>query len=375
MNHRIYLIILLIGLLTGFLLPTAKAEDPCSRVSLLLTRVEELRQLRAIEPITCLSLPDEGYSRRVIASLQENNQETRMAYEEIVYRTLGIIPADYNYKDCVLNGSGDTSYAWYDRKTRVIYLRQSGIAHDAVIAHEIVHALQDQHFNLTKFHSHCASSDCRLARMAVVEGDAVNIERQFEVKGAQPKDSATGYSARCEPPEALFNIFMFPYEWGEIFISALPKERRNQAFLNRPNSTRDIIYPKIFVERGRFLQKRLIEGLAGVYEDVLGEFSLRALLKNFTDPAAAILAAKGWESDRLTLRKISHGKFHLSLKLEFSANQDIDQALHAIRLYCLNHFGLSIDANARRWEGTSHRGIRIVVKTSPKRGLSLDLIF
>src|SRR5262245_25028717 len=70
--------------------------------------------------------------------------------------------------------------AYYDiiKKEVVLYDDIKSNYSKAVLIHELVHALQDQHFDLKKLHQASFGSDGEMARAALVEGDAqlVTIE-------------------------------------------------------------------------------------------------------------------------------------------------------------------------------------------------------
>ena len=58
------------------------------------------------------------------------------------------------------------------------FVVQRDLVNDMLLAHELTHALQDQHFNLRRFEKwpH-GDSDAELAAHALIEGDATLMER------------------------------------------------------------------------------------------------------------------------------------------------------------------------------------------------------
>src|SRR5262249_25604924 len=63
---------------------------------------------------------------------------------------------------------------YYSPKEKVLYVYDDvrGSYQKGVLIHEMVHALQDQHFGLKKLHAPSFDSDRELAMAALVEGDA-----------------------------------------------------------------------------------------------------------------------------------------------------------------------------------------------------------
>src|SRR5258708_4649423 len=63
---------------------------------------------------------------------------------------------------------------YYDIKEKTLYLYDdiTGAYERGVLIHEMVHALQDQHFGLDKLHQTDDADDAELAKTALIEGDA-----------------------------------------------------------------------------------------------------------------------------------------------------------------------------------------------------------
>jgi hypothetical protein len=63
---------------------------------------------------------------------------------------------------------------YYSTKDKALYLYDDvrGNYQRGVLIHELVHALQDQHFKLDKLHQADFGSDAERARAALIEGDA-----------------------------------------------------------------------------------------------------------------------------------------------------------------------------------------------------------
>src|ERR1043166_5642110 len=77
---------------------------------------------------------------------------------------------------------------YYDIKEKTLYLYDdiAGNYERGVLIHEMVHALQDQHFGLAKLHQESFGSDAELAMAALIEGDATFTMIEV-LKKDQPK--------------------------------------------------------------------------------------------------------------------------------------------------------------------------------------------
>src|SRR5438105_690871 len=80
---------------------------------------------------------------------------------------------------------------YYDikEKTLCLYDDIAGNYERGVLVHEMVHALQDQHFGLAKLHQESFGSDAELAMAALIEGDATFTMIEV-LKKDQPKVAA-----------------------------------------------------------------------------------------------------------------------------------------------------------------------------------------
>jgi hypothetical protein len=197
-----------------------------------------------------------------------------------------------------------------------------------LLAHEIEHALQDQHFDLEKFTDIPGTeSDALLARRALVEGDGVvlMIELLLGRNGTPPPwgdamvattvertlELATGESRLSRAPRALREQLLFPYHAGFGFVAALrrrqPWSAVDAAFARPPRSTEQVLHPDAYLadERPIVIGVGLPAGLNGWdvgHHTVWGEAGMTVFLEQHgVEPSAAATAAAGWGGDRVAL--------------------------------------------------------------------------
>jgi uncharacterized iron-regulated protein len=181
---------------------------------------------------------------------------------------------------------------YYSLKDKVIYLYDDikGAYRRGVLIHEMVHALQDQHFGLSRLHQKSFGSDAELARAALVEGDATFTMIEV-LKKDQPRVAAM-LDAPLAKAANLQNAFL--YAQGARYVKAL-KDRGgwqavNAAYLFPPSSTAAILHP---------------EGVKTIDLGVgkqRGELAIVELLARHPATAKeAFQAAAGWRGDRLVV--------------------------------------------------------------------------
>jgi hypothetical protein len=140
----------------------------------LLERAEEVRELDARGQISVVRLSTAEYAVQASERVDRlDEQELEQLVE--TYGRLGFFGRDIDLRAVLAGSSSDWVGGQYSPETKQITL--VGEATAAVVLHEYVHALQDQHFDLGA--GPPSTSDAMLARCAVVEGDAVLAETRF----------------------------------------------------------------------------------------------------------------------------------------------------------------------------------------------------
>ncbi len=133
-------------------------------------------------------------------------------------------------------------YSLADKKL-FIYDDIKGSYERGVLVHEMVHALQDQHFGLKNLHPTGFDSDADLARSALVEGDATFTMIEL-LKKDQPHVLAM-LDTNLNTAKNLQNAFL--YGQGAKYVKALKEkggwEAVNAAYKNPPRYTATILHP------------------------------------------------------------------------------------------------------------------------------------
>jgi uncharacterized iron-regulated protein len=157
-----------------------------------------------------------------------------------------------------------------------------------VLIHEMVHALQDQHFGLTSLHDPKLTGDEELARAALIEGDATYTMIQV-LKDEQPKAGAM-LDVPLAKAKNTRNAFL--YAQGARYVQALHQKGGWKAVESRykfpPTTTAEILHPD-----ERIGSVNLGPGKSR------GELGLAEWLKSQgAEWPDAITAVRGWRGDR-----------------------------------------------------------------------------
>jgi hypothetical protein len=186
-----------------------------------------------------------------------------------------------------------------------------------ILAHELRHALQDQHVSV---HTLLPASigdfdDRRLALLAILEGDATLVMERFlaqrlEAAGRSIPDLSE-FTLPTSPmpgtPEILRDQMVLPYAIGTPFARELWKRGGwaavKEAWARPPESTEQVLHPEKYWSDERPLEAPIASAPSKgqlLREGVLGESYARTLLGEGSEAAAA-----GWGGDSYKVWDVS----------------------------------------------------------------------
>ncbi len=275
----------------------------------------------------------------IVDKLKDDKDAKRMQREEIVLKKFGLLDRDFQLQPFLVSLLKEQIAGYYDNKTKTVNLLDWVSPDDQkqVIAHELTHALQDQHTDLDKWepedpdtiskdvtedNQRLAIDERDTARDAVLEGQAMAVYMDYTLKPAgkslltspdvmrTPKDdteAADSSPVMARAPLLLQQSLLFPYRDGLGFEQRLLKDKGAQyAFagvLDRPPSTSyEIMNPRAY-EHGvvaPLLRMPDVHGLLDAdwqpYDiGVMGELDVRILTELFGGPQEAAMLTPQWK--------------------------------------------------------------------------------
>jgi len=345
--------------------------------------VSRLRSLDIKQSVKSSFKTKDEIEQAVIRDLDENTPAEDFEASQKTLLKLGLVNASFRLRDYVVKLLREQVAGFYEPKTKEFYLAAWLPISDQkrVIAHELVHALQDQHFNLRRFESWPkGDSDAELAAHALVEGEAtlVMIEYDFEQQGLkldmnkigsltdnmieQDSDSdAKAYPVLAAAPKVLKENLQFPYIYGAGFVGAVLKNRSwrvlDTSYESLPASSEQIMHPERFLVRDNPVKIEMSD-LAGSLgpnwkkadADVNGEFGYLVALSEFIPKRTARTAADGWGGDRYALyENKASGALLLAQYTTWDTENDAKEFFDAYSERTLKRYKLDkpIDLNAR----------------------------
>jgi hypothetical protein len=315
--------------------PVAAAAKPVEKEDLLkdadkiAAKVAELRGLAIKQPIKRGVMNKEQITERLLLRVKQEYAPDEIAKEEVALKRLGLLPPDAVYLDVVIELLKSQIAGFYDPWEKQLYIMEGAgaIGGPEVMAHEIDHALQDQHFGLKEWVTEVKkNADATLARQALVEGDgtALMLEYALADKGAgaapwaepefvqeQASTIRMGLVLMAEVPLFLRESLVFPYVNGLKFVGSARASRSwkeiDGFYARPPLSTEHIIHPEKYDAYEKPVEIKAavpaaLKKYARGHDNVLGEMGLWILLRQHgVTEEVAKTAVAGWGGDRIAV--------------------------------------------------------------------------
>ncbi|MGI9667190.1 MAG: hypothetical protein ACR2N2_08830 [Acidimicrobiia bacterium] len=300
-------------------IPDDVADQIRSEIGEVMLQVEESRALPFLEIPTVTILDEEEFTARVNATLQEDLDQEETEGLEAMFQLLGMLDESVDLYQLQVDLYTEQVAGFYDGEADelVVPVAVDGITplQEIVIAHELVHALTDQHFDAIDEYSTTVEEgvgDDASAVLALIEGDAT-YQQFLYLESFDPAQAAAAAlealtidtTVLDSAPEWIQRDLSFPYEQGLVFAGALIADgglkRIDEAYQAPPVSTEQILDPNKFL-RGELPDpiEPLTVDLAGwelFDEATFGEWGVRLLLMETLSPGNLVQVAAGWGND------------------------------------------------------------------------------
>ncbi len=243
---------------------TARNEALVAATADVLRETSEIRQLSILRRVQSSAQSRAQIERMIMRNLDEETTPAQMHAADVTLKKLGLVPPDFQYRALMVRLLTEQVAGYYDPKTGEFHLADwiDLDGQKPIMAHELTHALQDQHFNLRRFeHWPKGDSDAELAAHALIEGDATLAMALYVANNPlrallflKSLGAAAMSSAELEKaPRALRESLLFPYQEGIDWTRSLYKQggwdRVSKAFTELPQSTEQIMHPEKYFAR------------------------------------------------------------------------------------------------------------------------------
>ena len=311
--------------------PAAQAVPSAEQVRKILTQISEITGMALKRPVPIEVMNKEEWGRWVNDRMRESVKPEELRVEETAMKMFGFVPADFDLREATVDLMKEQAAAVYDHKAKRMIIVQ-GAAPDemqeAVLVHELSHALADQHFDMHRFLDKGPRSDeSEAARLAVVEGQAmwIMLEAMLNRSGQSLKTNsavlelmlpamremaASQYPVFGKSPLYLKESLLFPYSAGLRFQQAVVDKMDREAFAavlrDPPRNTHQIIHPELYLAHEvpatveppevepRDKTKKLTDG-------DIGEMDVHVWFEQYGSKKEADKLAPAWRAGRFEL--------------------------------------------------------------------------
>ncbi len=317
----------------------------------------------------------------IIKKMDEDPDTQRFLRAEAVLKKFGLLPLDFHLRPFMISLLDEQVAAFYEPKTKTVYLLDwvEPEGQEAVLAHELTHALQDQNFDLEKWSevvpdspdrlkkppdpNHIEPDEERAAREAVSEGQAmvVLVDYMLAPRGislaeapymAEPFKQQTLESSKDSPvlnsaPLYVRESLVFAYTFGLGFVQKLLETGGRQLAFDAalrvpPADTREIMDPQVYMDREKLpplpfppivpvVQRKYTSYDTGV----VGAFDVYVMLKQFSGEKIADELATKWRG----------GLYWVVEKPGYKATPDQTVRTDQLALFYLSRWASSQDAS------------------------------
>ena len=304
---------------------SANAQDAAlvAAVDSIMPVLEQLSGLKKLHAITMRQQSRDELRAYIIERMREEMPAEELRAMRAAYAAFGLLSDTLDLERLLLDLYTEQVAGYYDPKSDAFYMVE-GTPRELLrptLAHELVHALQDQHANLDSLISRKRGNDRQTAAQAAIEGHATLVMIAFLSGGATSFDPAilpnlgeqlapaleaqnSQFPVFRSAPRVIRETMLFPYIGGAGFVQELWRVQRFAPPIGErlPQSTEQVLHPA-----DRFLRSvdepteiRFTDAPPGtlIYENTLGELEIGILLE---EHGSARTAARGWDGDRYRL--------------------------------------------------------------------------
>ena len=304
--------------------------------------IQEIRQLSFTSHVPLVLKTPDDVEKMVLEDLKHDYTDEQLDADGKAGSMLGLYPPGTDLKGETVRLLKSQIAGFYDPRTKqmvlvegaettsitdrmVEFMVQRDLINDMVLAHELTHALQDQHFalqdNLDKLKN---NSDEELALKSVAEGDATIAGFAYVIGRTDSslvdsltnslKDLPQTFAAQSkDTPEGLSVPLIFQYSEGVRLVGEAFKRGGWKAvdalYAKPPKSTQQIIDPGLYFDHPQLPLKVSVAGYAAtlgdwkqVDEDTFGQLSIQLILQmGYGKNAGEVAVAKKWGGDRMAI--------------------------------------------------------------------------
>jgi hypothetical protein len=306
--------------------------------------VEQERGLPFLRDVP-VDLADEGeFQDRLLADFDDDADD--LVTQGRVLEALGLVEPGTDLVAATRQMLGVGVVGFYDPETDELVVRGAEVTPlvRSVIAHELTHALDDQHFELDRPALDDADDESGYGFTALVEGNAQRVEQAYrdtftaaeEAQAAQEEATLGDSGDLAGVPLVLLDLLVSSYVLGPELVAALLDDggqaRLDAAFVDPPATSEQILYPATYLAGEGAVDVPVPAADGDVIDQgVLGAAGLAELLGDFLSAGpVGDDAVEGWGGDRYVAWDAGGGRTCVAVNLIGDREIDTAEILDAL---------------------------------------------
>ena len=343
---------------------TTIADDPQrdAEVDEIVDFVEEARGLKFKTPPVVTFEDDTTFEAKLLKDFDEEIPDIEK--QGVALRALGLVPADTDLVATTKSMLGAGVVGFYDPESKELYVRGSELTPyvKTVVAHELVHALDDQHFNLDRKEMDKATDETGYAFTVLTEGSAKYVEEAYRDQMSASDQESVFEEENAPPdprllaiPEAMIKMIWAPYAQGPELIASLVDStsmtRVDKAFADPPVSSEQVMTPEKYASDDKpvtVAKPSLPQGAKEVEAGTFGQFMTSLLLADasefeIVDPNPAV---ENWAGDQYVSYTDSDDRECIKVDTKMDSASDAAQLESALSDWAAQAPDAQVEASA-----------------------------
>lgn len=306
-----------------------------SQIDAIVKSLSEITGLSEDHPVPYGRIDKRKLRQFLTKRIKKTLKPEEIRADELSLKMFGLVPQDFNLRQSTIDLLTEQAAAFYDYDEKKLFLldESSFEAETTTLAHELAHALADQHFNLDKFMDQSpADDDENLAHTAVVEGQASWLMIAVELKQAgrppvptpemlqdvidSSDSSMADYPVLKGAPLYIQQSLLFPYTAGTMFFDAVYQKIGKRAFAivftDPPVDSSQILHPDRYFAHEKPTKPELPKLNLGAQKELtegsVGEFDHQMLIRQYLGESQADLLGPHVRGGNFQI--LSVGKHH-----------------------------------------------------------------
>jgi hypothetical protein len=324
------------------------AADFATAADEVLSQMSEITGLALRGPVKKSLRSKEQIRAHIIQEMNDDKDAAERYAGARSAEAFGLLPKGFDLDSFMIDLLTEQIAGLYDPKAHEFYVADWIHIEDQrmVMAHELTHALEDQHFQIEGWAKAARpNDDSELARESVLEGSAMVAMVEYLLQGSGRSlqdlpdiDPAMLIGDMAETPllkkapTFLKDALVFPYIDGLTFSAAILRPTGWQAlagiFTKPPVSTQQILHPALYTS-GKApapislpsMEKALGPDWTKLEDNVMGEFGWKEVLKQFLGEPRGKSLSTAWDGDRYAVYEQKPNKSLLLITHERLASE------------------------------------------------------